>query len=154
MICLKVPSWRLQDSESFNIGLKRQLDEFRIRLEQSEAGKRDLKTQLEAKEELLKSNNQKQTQLQTDIDGLSKTVESLNQRLQVLCEPPKFVSTCKIVAVTVSSLKYLRQTCTSKLRQTSTFRRTVLPPSSGSHLYNGLAPHVYIYRVVFAICKG
>ena len=140
----------------------------------------DLKKQLEVKEEVLKSINEtelhtaidgltktvdrinqavqrlfeKQEKLQTTIDDVANTVESLNERSKVRCGTPECVSTSKIVAVTVSSLKYLRQSATSNLGQTSTIRRTVLPPSSGAHLYNGLAPHVYIYRVVLAICTG
>jgi predicted RNase H-like nuclease (RuvC/YqgF family) len=148
----------------------------------SEAVMSGLKKQLEVKEEVLKIINEKQTQLQTDIVGLTKTVQSLNQTIkwlcgtleqlqttidgvkktveslkqmpQLLCELPKDGSTYEITAVTVSSLKYLRKSSSSNLRQISTFRRTVLQPSSGSHLYNGLAPHVYIYRVVLAICTG
>jgi hypothetical protein len=123
-------------------------------LNKTEAVNNDLKKQLEVKEEVLKSINEKQTQLQTTIDGLTKRVESLNEMSQLLCELQKDVSTCKITAVTLISLKYLRQSATSSLGQTSTFRRTILQPSSLSHLYNGLAPHVYIYRVVLAICTG
>jgi uncharacterized protein YjdB len=149
------------------------------KLNESVAVNNDLKKQLEVKEEVLNSINEKQEQLQTKIDGLTKTVDSINQvvhslfekqeqpqtkidgltkRVEILnktsqlrCGTKEDVSTCKITAVTVSSLKYLRQSATSNLGQTSTFRSNVLPPSSGSHLYNGLAPLVYIYGVLLAI---
>jgi hypothetical protein len=78
-----------------------------MKLEQSDAVSSGLKKQLQEREEFLNSNVDKQKQLQTTIDGLTKTVESLNQRLQVLCEPPEFVSTFNIPALTVRSLKYL-----------------------------------------------
>jgi chromosome segregation ATPase len=148
-------------------------------LNKTEAANNDLKKQLEVKEEVLKNINEKQTemhntingltktvdkmnhqlfekqtQLQTNIDGLTKRVESLSEMSQFLCELPKDVSTCKIRAFTVSRLKHIRQSATSNLGQTSTFRRTILPPSSGSHLYSGLEPLVYIQKVVLAICTG
>jgi polyhydroxyalkanoate synthesis regulator phasin len=136
--------------------LRNQLDEFKMKLEESNSVSSDLKRQLQEQEEVLKSNNDKQKQLQTTIDGLTKTVELLNKRLQVLCEPPKFVSTfnplnaelnpicyllallgahhflhisrtrVKIPALTVGSLKCLRVSGTSDLGQ------TVLSLSSGS----------------------
>jgi polyhydroxyalkanoate synthesis regulator phasin len=64
-----------------------------MKLEESNSVSSDLKRQLQEQEEIVKSNNDKQKQLQTTIDGLTETVEALNKRLQVLCEPPKFVST-------------------------------------------------------------
>jgi predicted nuclease with TOPRIM domain len=84
---------KINGQESFNNQLRNQLDEFKTKLKESNSVSSDLKRQLEEKEEVLKSSNDKQTQLQTTIDSLTKTVESLNKRLQVLCEPPKFVST-------------------------------------------------------------
>jgi hypothetical protein len=84
-----------------------------MKLEESDSVSSDLKRQLEAKEEVLKSNNDKQKQLQTAVDSLTKTVDSLNKRLQVLCEPPKFVSTFNIPALTIGPLKCLRVSGTS-----------------------------------------
>jgi polyhydroxyalkanoate synthesis regulator phasin len=122
---LPVPVWylQLQDhlrdrirvAEAANDVLREQLDKFKMKLEQSDAVSSDLKKQLQAKEDLLKNNIDKEKQLQTTIDGLTKTVDSLNQKLQVLCEPPKFVSTFHISALTVGSLKYLIVSGTSNL---------------------------------------
>ena len=67
-----------------------------MKLKESESVSGDLKRQVQEKNEVLKSHKDKENQMQTTIDGLKKTVESLNQRLQVLCEPPKFVSTINI----------------------------------------------------------
>jgi len=67
-----------------------------MKLKESESVSGDLKRQVQAKDEVLKSHKDKENQMQTTIDGLKKTVESLNERLQVLCEPPKFVSTINI----------------------------------------------------------
>jgi hypothetical protein len=84
-----------------------------MKLEESNLVSSDLKRQLREQEEVLKSNKDEQKQLQTTIDDLTKTVESLNQRLQALCEPPKFVSTFKIPALTVGSVEYVRVSGTS-----------------------------------------
>jgi predicted RNase H-like nuclease (RuvC/YqgF family) len=118
-------------------------------LQKTEAVITDLKKQLEAKEEALKDSSEKRIQLQTvidsltktveslsqtaallyqkqeelekTIDGLRKTVDSLNQTSRVLCGTPECVSTCKVEVVTVSSLKYLRQSATLNCGQASTF---------------------------------
>ena len=87
---------QIQNAEVINLRLRNQLDEFKMKIGESDSINSDLKRQLQAKDEVLKSDNDKQKQLQTTIDGLKKTVDSLNQRLQVLCEPPKFVSTFNI----------------------------------------------------------
>jgi hypothetical protein len=99
------------------------------------------KKQLEANEEVLKNITDKQTQMQiaidgltkaveslnrkadlesvqwkavqTAIDGLRKTVESINLRTQGPCRTEQEVSTCKVQAIKVSSLKCLRQSATS-----------------------------------------
>jgi polyhydroxyalkanoate synthesis regulator phasin len=99
---LQVTVWYLQlqehltqrtyEAEAANSRLRNQLDEFKMKLEESNSVSSDLRRQLQAKDDVLKSDNDIQKQLQTTIDGLKKTVDSLNQRLQVLCEPPKFVS--------------------------------------------------------------
>jgi predicted nuclease with TOPRIM domain len=86
-------TYRINEVVAENGRLIRQLHEFKTKLQQSDSVSSDLKRELQEKEELLKSNRDKQKQLQTTIDELTKTVEALNQRLQVLCEPPKFVST-------------------------------------------------------------
>lgn len=67
-----------------------------MKIEESNSVSSDLKRQLQAKDEVLKSNSDTQKQLQATIDGLKKTEESLNRRLQVLCEPTKFVSTFNV----------------------------------------------------------
>lgn len=87
---------RIRSIEESNNHLRNRLDEFKMKLEKSDSVSSDLKRQLQAKDEVLKSNIDVQEQLQTTIDGLKKMVETLNQKLQVLCEPPKFVSTFNI----------------------------------------------------------
>jgi hypothetical protein len=114
---------RIHEAEAINNHIRNQLYEFKTKLEQSDSVSSDLKRQLQEQKEVLKTNKDKQEQLQTTIDGLTKTVESLNRRLQVLCEPPKFVSTFNVPALTVGSLRYLRVPGTSNMGQTATFRR-------------------------------
>jgi chromosome segregation ATPase len=149
------------ESEAVNSALKKQLEAMEVVMKSTNETQEQLQTKIQCLTKTVDSINQavhslfeKQEQTQTKIDGLRNTVDSTNHLSQAGCETPKDVSTCKITAVTVSSLKYLRKSATSNLGQTTTFRGTVLPPSSESHLYNGLAPHVYIYRVVLAICTG
>jgi septation ring formation regulator EzrA len=110
---------RIHESEATIGSLSNGLDEFKKKLEESNSVNSDLKRQLQAKDEVLKSNDNTQKQLQATLDSLTKTVESLNQRLQVLCEPPKFVSTWNIPALTVGPLKYLRVSGTSNVVHTS-----------------------------------
>jgi len=88
----------------------------------SEAVNTDLQTQLQSIEEVLNRNIEEQKQLQTAISRLTKTVGLQNQTVQVLCEHPEKVSTCKLEAFTVRLLKYLRQSGTSAFGQTAAFR--------------------------------
>ena len=111
-----------------------QLSEFKVKLRQSASVNSDLKEHLEAKEEVLQSKNEEKEQLQTAIDALTKTMDSVKQTVKQLCGQIRDVSTCKTEAVTLHSLKYHKQSGTSNLGQTATFRLNVLLPSSWSHL--------------------
>ena len=81
--------------------------ELKTKLNQSNSVKKDLNKQLELKEYILQSNNQKKKQLRATLEGLTKLVDILNQTVKDLCRHPKDVSTCKVEAVTVRSLKYM-----------------------------------------------
>ena len=125
-----------------------------MKLEESDLFSSDLKRQLREQEEVQKSNKDKQKQLQTTIDDLTKTVESLNQRLQVLCEPPKFVSAFNLPALAVGSLEYLRVSGTSNMGQTATLQKTVLPLSSGSCLRDYFMTLISIDRFLLGFRTG
>ena len=108
-------------TEAVNSNLKKQLDEFKTELELSNSVKNDLKKQLESKEKVLQINNEKKKQLQTTIDGLTKIVDLLNQTVKDLCEHPEDVSTCKVEAITVRSLRNLAVSGTSTLGRRQSF---------------------------------
>lgn len=145
---------RIRLEEAANSRLRNQLDEFKMKLEQSDSVSSDLKRQLQEQEAVLKSNKDKQKQLQTTIDSLTKTVDSLNQRLQVLCEPPKFVSTFNISALTVGSLKYLKVLGRSNMGQRATLQNTALPISSGSRIMDYLMTLISVERFLLGFCTS
>jgi chromosome segregation ATPase len=115
-------SRKLKEAEAVKSNLTKQQDEFKTALEQSNSVKKDLMKKIESKEEVLQCDNKKQEELQTTIDGLTNTLELLKWAAKWLCEHPKDVSTCKVQAVSVRSLRYLRKSGTSNLGQTAVFR--------------------------------
>ena len=142
--CLQLQKYltsQIHEVEADNAPLRYQIDEFKMKLQQSDSISSDLKRQLQEQEELVKSSKDRQKQLQTTVDELTKTVGALNQRLQVLCEPPKFVSTFNIPG----SLKYHRVSGRSNWGHTATLQRTVLLLSSGSLLRDNLTT-LYVYK--------
>jgi len=91
-----------------------------MKLEESDSVSSDLKRQLQEQAQVLQSDNDVQKQLQATIDDLTRRVDSLKQGLQVLCEPPKFVSSFHVPAETVGSLTYLTVSRTSDVGHTVT----------------------------------
>jgi hypothetical protein len=127
-------SRKTDESDAVNNHNQIQLSNFKIELEQSASVKTDLKKQLKAKEEVLQFKNEETELLQTTVDILTDKLGSVNQVVQELCGQIKDVSSCKLEAVPVPSLQYLRQTGTSNSGQTETFRLKVPCPTSGSRL--------------------
>jgi hypothetical protein len=82
---------------------------FKTALEQSNSVNNDLMRKIESEEKVLQSDNKKQQELQTAIDSLTNTFGLLKWAAKWLCEDPEKVSTCKVQAVTVRSLRCLRE---------------------------------------------
>jgi len=97
--------------------------------------------------------DKKQQQLQTTNEDPEMAAESQNQTIQLLCGQPKDVSTRKVEAVTVRSVKCHNVSGTSNVGQTAAFRRSVLLPPSGSHLGMVLCHWLYVQSSVMVLSR-